>query len=118
MNHELNVSTPSASSTMASTLSAWVRWFFSLENRYLVPMFITGILAVAQLSYGVLESYSRTVLAIVVALVTELVVGRLFWGRWPNLASAYVSGISVGILVRSPAMWPYALGSLLSIISK
>jgi Na+-translocating ferredoxin:NAD+ oxidoreductase RnfD subunit len=118
MNHELNVSTPSTSSTMASTLSAWVRWFFSLENRYLVPMFITGILAVAQLSYGVLESYSRTVLAIVVALVTELVVGRLFWGRWPNLASAYVSGISVGILVRSPAMWPYALGSLLSIISK
>ena len=97
---------------------AWVRWFFSLENRYLVPMFITCILAVAQLSYGVLESYSRTMLAIVTALLAELVVGRLFWGRWPNLASAYVSGISVGILVRSPAMWPYALGSLLSIISK
>jgi enediyne biosynthesis protein E5 len=118
MKQELNVATTSAPSTMASTLSAWVRWFFSLENRYLVPMFITGILAVAQLSYGVLESYSRTMLAIVTALFAELVVGRLFWGRWPNLASAYVSGISVGILVRSPAMWPYALGSLLSIISK
>jgi Na+-translocating ferredoxin:NAD+ oxidoreductase RnfD subunit len=99
-------------------LSAWVRWFFSLENRYLIPLFITFILAVAQLSFGVLESYSRTLLAIVAALGTELVVGRLYWGRWPNLASAYVSGISVGILVRSPAMWPYALGSLLSIISK
>jgi Na+-translocating ferredoxin:NAD+ oxidoreductase RnfD subunit len=118
MKQELNVSTTSASSTTTFSLAAWVRWFFSLENRYLAPMFITCILAAAQLSFGVLESYSRTMLAIVAALGTELVVGRLYWGRWPNLASAYVSGISVGILVRSPAMWPYALGSLLSIISK
>jgi Na+-translocating ferredoxin:NAD+ oxidoreductase RnfD subunit len=99
-------------------VSAWVRWFFSLENRYLAPMFITCILAAAQLSFGVLESYSRTVLAIITALGTELVLGRFFWGRWPNLASGYVSGISVGILVRSPAMWPYALCSMLSITSK
>ena len=118
MNPELSVSTTSASSTATSSLSGWVRWFFSLENRYLAPLFITCILAAAQLSFGVLESYSRTVLAIVTALVTELVVGRLFWGQWPHLASAYVSGISVGILVRSPAMWPYALCSTLSITSK
>src|SRR5215470_18377067 len=112
MKQELNVSTTSASSTTTFSLAVWVRWFFSLEIRYLAPMFITCILAAAQLSFGVLESYSRTALAIVTALVVELVVGRLFWGRWPNLASAYVSGISVGILVRSPAMWPYALGSM------
>jgi Na+-translocating ferredoxin:NAD+ oxidoreductase RnfD subunit len=118
MNSEHRVSPPSASSTAAGSLSGWVCWFFSLENRYLAPLFITCILAAAQWSFGVLESYSRTVLAIVMALVTEFVVGRLFWGRWPNLASAYVSGISVGILVRSPALWPYALGSLLSITSK
>jgi len=118
MNRGLGVSTTSASSTTASSLPGWVRWFFSLENRYLVPMFITCILAAAQLSFGVLESYSRTAFAIVTALVVELVVGRLFWGQWPNLASAYVSGISVGILVRSPAMWPYALCSMLSITSK
>ena len=118
MNPEHSVSTTSASSTTASSLSGWVRWFFSLENRYLAPLFITCILAAAQLSFGVLESYSRTVLAIITALVIELVVGRLFWGQWPHLASAYVSGISVGILVRSPAMWPYALGSMLSITSK
>jgi Na+-translocating ferredoxin:NAD+ oxidoreductase RnfD subunit len=81
-------------------------------------MFITCILAAAQLSFGVLESYSRTMLAILTALCVELVLGRLFWRQWPNLASAYVSGISVGILVRSPAFWPYALGSMLSITSK
>jgi enediyne biosynthesis protein E5 len=118
MKQELNVSMTSASSTTTFSLAAWVRWFFSLENRYLAPMFITCILAAAQLSFGVLESYSRTVLAIITALGTELVLGRFFWGKWPNLASGYVSGISVGILVRSPAMWPYALCSMLSITSK
>src|SRR5262245_19822856 len=118
MKQELNVSTTSPSSTTTFALAAWVRWFFSLENRYLAPLFITCILAAAQLSFGVLESYARTMLAILTALGTEIVVGRLFWGQWPHLASAYVSGISVGILVRSPAMWPYALGSMLSITSK
>jgi Na+-translocating ferredoxin:NAD+ oxidoreductase RnfD subunit len=91
---------------------------FSVDKRYLAPMLITFILAAGQVSFGFLESYSRTALAIIVALVTELVVGRIFWGQWPHLASAYVSGISVGILVRSLAIWPYALCSMLSITSK
>ena len=118
MNHGLHASVTSASSTTTALLSAWMRWFFSVDNRYLAPVFITCILAAAQFSFGVLESYSRTMLAILTALGIELVVGRLFWGQWPHLASAYVSGISVGILVRSPAMWPYALCSTLSITSK
>jgi Na+-translocating ferredoxin:NAD+ oxidoreductase RnfD subunit len=91
---------------------------FSLDKRYLAPLLITCILAAGQLSFGFLESYARTALAIITALSVELVVGRLFWGQWPHLASAYVSGISVGILVRSPAFWPYALCSAISITSK
>ena len=47
-----------------------------------------------------------------------MVVVRALYGKWPHLASAYVSGISVGILVRSPAFWPYALCSAISITSK
>jgi len=117
MNPELSVSTTPTSSTMTPSPSAGARWF-SVDKRYLAPMLITCILAAGQVSFGFLESYSRTALAIVVALVTELVLGRLFWGQWPHLASAYVSGISVGILVRSPAIWPYALCSMLSITSK
>ena len=69
-------------------------------------------------AYGILESYERTALAIVAALVTELVLGRIFAGKWINLSSAYISGISVGILLRSPALWPFALCSVLSIMSK
>ncbi len=90
----------------------------SFSNRYLPPLFITTILVVGHFAYGILESYERTALAIVAALVAELVLGRIFFGKWLNLASAYISGISVGILIRSPAFWPYALCSVISIMSK
>jgi Na+-translocating ferredoxin:NAD+ oxidoreductase RnfD subunit len=91
---------------------------FRFDNRFLAPLFITCILLVGQLTFGILESYSKTLLAILTAISMELVLGRLFAGRWPHLASAYISGISVGILIRSPAVWPYALCSALAITSK
>ncbi|HEY1262802.1 MAG TPA: hypothetical protein VGF06_04710 [Terriglobales bacterium] len=88
------------------------------ENRYLAPVFITSILVVGHLSFGILESYWKTGLAIVTSIAAELILGKLFFGKWPHPASAYITGISVGILVRSPAYWPYALCSLISITSK
>ena len=88
------------------------------DNRYVAPLFITSILLIGHLSYGILESYKKTALAIVVAIIAELILGRIFFGKWLNLASAYITGISVGILVRSPAYWPYALCSAISITSK
>ncbi len=96
---------------------AWKR-FFSPENRYLAPILITCILVVGHLSFGMLESYKKTGLAIVASLLTELILGRLFVGKWPNLSSAYITGISVGILVRSPAFWSYAICAIVSIMSK
>ncbi len=92
--------------------------FFSSENRYLSPLFITLILLVGNLSFGLLESFSRTLLAIGTAIVFELALGRWVWGKFPNLASAYITGISVGILLRSPEFWPYALCSAIAITSK
>src|ERR1041384_5692352 len=95
-----------------------VRNWLRLDNRYIPPLFITTMLVVGHFAYGILESYERTALAIVSALVAELVLGRIFFGEWINLSSAYISGISVGILLRSPAFWPYALCSVISIMSK
>ena len=95
----------------------WKMWL-SLDSRYVPPVFITLILLAGQLSYGILESYERTLLAIATAVTLEVILGRIFLGKWLNLASAYITGISVGILVRSPAFWPYALGAALAITSK
>ena len=87
-------------------------------SRYYPPLLITGILISAHLSFGILEGYSRTGTAIAVAILAELVMGRLTYGKWPHPASAYITGISVGILVRSPFLWAYALCSLASIATK
>ena len=95
----------------------WGR-FFSLDNKYIAPIFITTILVVGNLSFGMLESYRKTGVAIVASLVTELILSKLYMGKWPILASAYISGISVGILVRSPAVWPYFVCAVVSIMSK
>src|ERR1044071_9644932 len=101
-----------------NTIDVPVRSRLRFDNRYIAPLFITFILLVGHLFYGILESYERTALAIGAAIVTELVLGRIFFGKWLNLASAYITGISVGILIRSPAFWPFALCSVLSIMSK
>jgi Na+-translocating ferredoxin:NAD+ oxidoreductase RnfD subunit len=91
---------------------------FSFDSRFVPPVFITCILLAGQLSFGMLESYQKTLLAILASIATELALSRIFAGKWPHLASAYITGISVGILVRSPAFWPYALCSMISITSK
>ena len=90
----------------------------ALDNRYLPPLLITGILVAAHLSFGILESYEKTAVAIAVSIAAEMLMARTTYGRWPHPASAYITGISVGILVRSPFLWPYALASLISIASK
>ena len=97
--------------------SKWKQWL-SLDNRFVPPVFITLILLAGHLSYGILESYSKTLLAIGTSIAMELLLGRIFLKRWPHLASAYITGISVGILIRSPAFWPYALCAAISITSK
>lgn len=89
-----------------------------LDKRYLAPILVTVVLLAGQLTFGFLESWSRTFLAIATAIGVELVLAQVFSGAWPHLASAYISGISVGMLVRSPYVWPYALCAAISITSK
>ena len=105
---------PPSRSAGAPARKSWL----SLDNRYIAPIFITCILVGGHLSFGILESYQKTALAIVASIAADLVLGRIFSGKWPNVASAYITGISVGILVRSPAFWPYVLCSVISITSK
>jgi len=110
------VTSPPVTTTMAAAPPA--RRWWHLDRRYFAPALITCVLLAGQLTFGFLESWSRTFLAIATSIGVELILVRAIYGTWPHLASAYVSGISVGILVRSPAFWPYALCSAISITSK
>ena len=122
------VSTPEAQRRAAERLSSQgppladarpgIRSHFRIDKRYLAPILVTIVLIAGQVAFGFLESWWRTALAIGTAIAVELILARMFTGTWPHLASAYISGISVGMLVRSPAVWPYALCSAISITSK
>ena len=91
---------------------------FVYDGRFTPPLFITAILLVGHFSFGILEGVGPTVLAIATAILVELGLSRLFRGEWPHLASAYITGISVGILLRTPLYWPFALCAAISVMSK
>src|SRR6185503_15728446 len=68
----------------ATGRSLWQR----VDNRYLAPILVTLVLVMGQLTFGFLESWWRTALAIATAILVEIVLSRLFWGKWPHLASS------------------------------
>lgn len=94
--------------------SEWIKNNFV----YIPPAFITLILLVGQFTYGILDSYASLVAAIGTSVISEIILARTVLGAKKNLASAYITGISVGILIRSNVIWPYVVTSLLSILSK
>jgi enediyne biosynthesis protein E5 len=98
--------------------SAPVSRLWGVDVRFIAPILITLILLVGQVSFGILESYPQTLLAIAVSIILEVTLGKILTGKIPHLASAYISGISVGILIRSPFFWPFALCAAISITSK
>ena len=103
--------------SQSSSISARLKGF-SYSHKYTPPLLITGILLAAHLSFGILESYPKLITAIAASFVTELVLHRIIVGEWRDMSSAYISGISVGILIRSPQLWPFALCAMISIASK
>jgi Na+-transporting NADH:ubiquinone oxidoreductase subunit NqrB len=90
----------------------------TVDRRLAAPLLITVILLGAHWSYGMLRGYQAIALAVASTVATEFALRRILTGQPPQLASAYISGISVTILVRSPVLWPYALGGVISVMSK
>lgn len=86
--------------------------------QYVPPAFLTLLLLIGQLSFGVLDSYVYVVVSVCAAIFTEMILARVLLGKWKSLSSAYITGISVGILIRSVSIWPYIITAVLSIMSK
>jgi len=91
-----------------------------IDPRYLIAFLITLVLVAAQLRYHMLGSYDRLALALAVCLATEAVLSWFDRGKVVNLLSAYISGISLTLLVKPQggALWPFVLGGFLAISSK
>jgi hypothetical protein len=123
-----------ASLMMMGLVAIWWRLVKS-DPRYQGPLLVTTILVLGDAAFGILEShtspawlreltggklttYSPTFVTIIVTVFAELILGRFYWGKWPHLASGYISGISAGILIKSPELWPFVMCALISITSK
>jgi enediyne biosynthesis protein E5 len=96
---------------------------FAAWKPFLAPILISCILTVGHFWYGILDGQggTGTLLAILSAIALEIVLSKYATGKWPRLvflSSCYITGISVGIIVRSNYLWPYVACSWLSISSK
>ena len=91
-----------------------------VDPRYLIAFLITLVLVVAQLRYHMLGSYDRLVISLGVCIATEALLSWFDRGKVVNLLSAYISGISLTLLIKPQggALWPFALGGFLAISSK
>src|SRR5881396_3216531 len=97
----------------------WTR-LGQLDPRYLVSFLITLVLVLGEARYGILGGYDRLAVALGVCVATELALSRWMRGRFANPQSAYITGISLALLIKPPAhlVWPFALGGFLAIASK
>ena len=107
----------------AAERSALVRWWdraSRIDPRYLIAFLITLVLVAAQLRYHMLGSYDRLAFALGVCLATEALLSWFDRGRVVNLLSAYISGISLTLLIKPQggALWPFVLGGVIAISSK
>jgi hypothetical protein len=118
----------------AGAIAFFVWTLRQIKPQYHAQVLITLILIGAYFYYGALDdlsapwlaaltggwfaSYAPTFVTIAVAIGAEWILGRLAYGKWINPASAYISGISAGILIKSPELWPFVLAAALSITSK
>ena len=108
-----------AAAAPRTTLGWWQRGKY-LDPRYLIAGLITLVLVAAQLRYHIVGGYERLVVALLACTVTEALLSWFTRGRITNLQSAYISGISLTLLVKPQggALWPFALGGFLAIASK
>ena len=92
----------------------------AIDPRYLIVFLITLVLVLGEARYGILGGYDRLATTLGICLITEIVLSWWLRGRVANLASAYITGISLSLLIKPQAniLWPFALGAFLAIASK
>ena len=98
----------------------WLPMRGVVDPRYLIAFLITLVLIAAQLRYDMVGGYTRLAVALLTCVVTEVVLSWFVRGKIVNLLSAYISGLSLTLLIKpqGAALWPFVLGGFLAIASK
>ena len=92
----------------------------AIDPKYLIVFLITLVLVVGEARYSILGGYDRLATTLGICMATELLLSWWLRGRVANVASAYITGISLALLIKPQAniLWPFALGAFLAIASK
>jgi Na+-transporting NADH:ubiquinone oxidoreductase subunit NqrB len=92
----------------------------SIDPRYLIALLITVVLVVAQFRYHMVGGYTRLAVTLLTCVVIESLLSWFVRGKFVNLLSAYISGLSLTLLIKpqAEALWPFVLGGFLAISSK
>jgi Na+-translocating ferredoxin:NAD+ oxidoreductase RnfD subunit len=118
------VSPPSETSASGSTAGAptderLIR-LDRINPKHLIIGLITLILVLGEWRYSILGGYVRLAATLGSCLLAEWGLAKLLGGRRPSYSSAYISGISLALLLKPQAglLWPFWLGGFLAIGSK
>jgi len=96
-------------------------WSLSrIDPKYLIVFLITLVLVVGEARYSILGGYNRLGTTLGICVATEVFLSWFLRGRVVNISSAYITGISLALLIKPQAniLWPFALGAFLAIASK
>lgn len=112
------MSPASSAGVLPTASSLWSRP--RLDPRYLIALLITLVLVAAQVRYHMVGGYGRLAVALGTCLVVEALLSWFVRGRVVNLLSAYISGLSLTLLIKPQGgvLWPFILGGVLAIGSK
>jgi len=91
-----------------------------IAPKYLIVFLITLVLVVGEARYSILGGYNRLATTLGICVATEVFLSWFLRGRVVNISSAYITGISLALLIKPQAniLWPFALGAFLAIASK
>src|SRR6185503_19420158 len=79
---------------------SWWKRSEALDPRYLIAALITVVLIAAQLRYHMVGGYARLAVALSTCVLTEALLSWFVRGKVVNLQSAYISGISLTLLLK------------------
>src|SRR5438874_12937441 len=105
----------------APTRTRGIGWSLSrIDPKYLTVLRITLVLVVGEARYSILGGYNRLATTLGICVATEVFLSWFLRGRIVNISSAYITGISLALLIKPQAnmLWPFALGACLAIASK
>jgi Na+-translocating ferredoxin:NAD+ oxidoreductase RnfD subunit len=96
---------------------AWCRRL-KQDPRITILIFLSSFVLAGQFYLGFFQRWDSIIVAVSVAIISEMVLVRWFRHKWMFPLSAIITGLGISLLLSSHKLWPYAMTAGLAIILK